>query len=786
VRDLFHGGYAALAVARLALESGRSDLLSAFRMSEPELPAKRSDEQKLLDQVKARFRFAAESESKQRQLELDDLKFSAGNSDNNWQWPDGILKSRQADTQEGIPAQPCLTINKIEPSLNQIFNQARQAKLAIEVHPKGSKASQETAEVFQGLIRNIEVQSNAQVARQWAFERAVTCGRGAYRIATEYSNDGDDDQDIVLKRILNQAAVYLDPTAQEPDWSDGEWAIITVNLTAEQYKAQYGESKLAAELSAADSLTEFESIGQQYDGWVSANEQGHQTIRIAEYFYVTYEEGEAATGRKIQKRKVNWCIVNAREVLERFEWAGRYIPIVPVIGKEKNVDGERIYDGVTRPAKDAQRSFNYAWSKEVGSVGLTPIAPWVIEEGQLEGYERYWKTANTKPWAYLPYKRTNLGGTPSPPPQRNVVEPAIQAIAMVMHEADQGIKDTTGVPPVSLGNLDPHERSGKAVMALQRQAEVGSSNYLDNLARAITYEGKILVDLIPHIYDTPGRIIRILGTDDEPSSVMLNAPFVMGPKGQPQEPGPAATPQQVKQYDLKAGQYGVTVEVGKSEANQQDAANDGMTALISAAPQLAPLIADLWVDSMPFSGHHKVAERLKAANPAAKDPNDQGPDVHQMQAQMQQASQMLQLMAKELEAKNKIIETETVKFQQQLALKKIDLEIAQMKAQADLAVQLEKIQASNAQAIFDAEVQRLQQIVDQQHEHIQAEMDRQAQQQSQQQDQQHDAGMQASDQAHEADLTAQGQQHEVAMTGAQQAHEAEMAQQQAQQPQAGA
>jgi hypothetical protein len=619
----------------------------------------------LLSLARDRFKVAVEATTDQRQREIEDLQFARGE-----QWLEEHKRSRAGQQAGGgfpaVPARPCLTINKLGQPIDQLVNQQRSARLALSFAPKTDGASQDVAEAYEDIVRAIQADSRAHLARNWAFERAAQCGRGYYRILTDYANDGDDDLDIVYKRILNQATVYLDPFAQEPDWSDGEWAFITEDIPLDRYKRLYPDSKVA--LADDGELT---SIGDDHAEWVGNGDAG-VTIRVAEYFFIEHHE-EKRGKRTVDRRVVQWRKINAVEVLDSEEWVGKFIPIVPVIGKEANINGERSWTGVIRPAMDAQRSYNVMRSAQVEAVGLAPRAPWLVTGKQIEGYEAWWNQANVR---NLPYVLWNADSTPgAAPPQRNVAEPAIQAITLAAHEADADIKATTGIFDPSLGNMNPNDRSGKAILALQKQADISTSGYLDNLAgMSMIYEGKILRDLIPKVYDRPGRIVPGIGADDQRRSIMVNAPFVM------QDKRPMAVPPGTpgaKTVDLTAGEYSVAVEVGKSWTTKREEAVAAMGELAHAAPQLVPMYADLWVKNMDGPGFIQIADRLKKSLPPQfqDSQNGQAPVPPQVQQQLQQSGQMIDALTQQLQEATKRNETDAAKQQATLAKAQIDAQL---------------------------------------------------------------------------------------------------------------
>jgi len=666
-----------------------------------------------------RFKLSEEATRDQRARELEDLRFI---DERGAQWPDEIKRARGG--QDGgsglppVPARPVLEFNLLRGPVQQVINTARQAKLGLSFAPEGEGASQALAQAYDDIARACQADSRAHLARQWAFQRAAVCGWGVYRILTEYVNNKTFDQKITYKRILNQASAYLDPFAQEPDWSDGQFALLTEDMPIARYRRQHKDSKLA---SYSD--RELTSLGNEVPSWVTTSHgSAGLSCRVAEYWEVREEsqtlvllpdettaleseipaeilaQVEQDRGSKLARRtittgrKVFWSLINGIEVIQGpQEWNGAYIPIIPVIGDEANLNGDRRWTGIVQFARDAQQSYNYMRSAQVEAVGLAPRAQWLIADGQLEGYEHWWQQANTRNLPYLPYRLATYGGSPAPPPQRNVAEPAIQAVTLAATAAKDDLHATTNMPPVSLGQLDPHERSGVAIRALQGQAEVGSSGYLDNLASvSMLYEGKVLKDLIPRIYDRPGRVVGMLGQDDKRRSVLLNIPFVQE-NGQP-KPVPQGTPG-AEVLDLKAGAVSVTAQVGKSYATRREETSAAIAAIMEAAPMLAPILAPFWLDELDFPGAKKLAAIAKKTLPPQFKEDEAGQpspqqQLQQLQQQAQQAQEIIDLLTKELDAKNKIIEADTIKADAQVQVTQLELaskeRIESVKAQVDL------------------------------------------------------------------------------------------------------
>jgi hypothetical protein len=503
----------------------------------------RTDES-LLDVAKRRFKLAQETEEKQREREKDDLRFQIPEE----QWDEGARRQRQGDSIDGVPtpARPILSISKIDQPIQLVLNQERAARLGISISPLSPDAGVEEATIIEGLYRRIERDSQAEIARSWAFDRAVKSGRGAYRVNTEYDEASENplDQVITIERLLHQDAVYFDPAAAKADFSDAEWVFITSWMPLETFKREFPNAKHIVENDL-----DFEDTVREAPEWVRGDAE-NASILVAEQFYKVHKKEEVGPKGRTRPRDVvtvKWMKMTGFEILEEADWNGKYLPIVMVCGRElQPFDGERRWTGVIGPAKDAQRLYNYAASQAVELAALEPKAPYVGVEGQFEGHESEWQQANVRNFPYLEYKDIPLkGGSAAPPPQRAQVDVGRLGPSMqLLMQADQFIQTTTSTYDPSLGRENPREKSGRAILALQQQSDTGNSHYLQNLAViSMAYEARIVLDLIPKIYDRPGRIARTLDEEGEGETVMLNQPFYTDPESERPVPlGPGQAP----------------------------------------------------------------------------------------------------------------------------------------------------------------------------------------------------------------------------------------------------
>lgn len=663
-----------------------------------------SSDEALLTEARKRFRVASDTEARLRAEMLMDLRFRAGE-----QWPDPILADRTVDKR------PSLTVNRLPQFIKQITNPQRQARPALQINPIGDGADQDTAEILQGIVRHIEHTSHAEVAFDGAYEDAVTMGRGWFRVLTEYVDDGQTfDQEIIVKRIPNAFTVYVDPSAQEVDYSDARFMFVVDDMPKDEYVRKYGDASYK-------SLEQFRSVGDKSPDWFPEGR-----VRIAEYWYVEEIERELAlipaqeaghpdmivpieqvpsnlqkaikNRRKVTTRKVHCVIMNAGQVLSRQEWPGRWIPIIPVLGDEINIDGRRDLVGIVRYARDPQRMYNYWVSAQTETIALAPRAPFIGAAGQFKNRESQWRQANNRNFAFLEYEPVSSGGQPVPPPQRQTFEPPIAAIVQATRQADNDLKSVIGFFDASLGQPGP-DQSGKAILARQRQGEMGNVNWIDNLGRALWHYGRICLDLIPHIYDTP-RVLNIIGLDDQRKQVTINQPFV----------DPAGVEQI---YDVRKGRYNVTLTIGPNYESRRQEAVASMLQLVQAAPQMIPLIGDLLVGEMDWPMARQISERLKKMlPPPLQEQQDGQPQVPpQVQAQMAQLAQQHEAL---LKAYGEAMDTIRAK-KLELASKEF---IAAMQTRAQLAIGLEKVNADLAQTRLEQEITSITALMNANHERV--------------------------------------------------------------------
>lgn len=701
------------------------------------MPNRNTDQTKeFLQLARDRFKLAAEAESTTRSAALDDLEFSVGE-----QWPMDIRADRQ------LNGRPCLTINVLPQFIKQVTNEQRQNRPSINVNPVGSGADVDTAEIFQGITRHIEVNCDAEVSYDYSFDYMVRIGFGYVRLDTKYAGRGKKDQEIVIKIIRNPFSVYLDPNAQELDRSDGKWGFLIEDVPVSEFKSQYPKSSLAI---AQASFSDYMSIGDSTPGWAT-NSGPLPTIRVAEYWYFEGDDPE-----------MRWAKITALDILDEEKTIWECVPLIGTYGDDLNVNGKVHQSGLVRFAKDPQRQKNYWSSAATEMIALAPKAPFIGAVGQFATKKAQWEQANYRNLSYLEYDPVSINGTPAPPPQRNTVEPPIQAMNQMLQQATIDLQATARLNDANLGQSKRPDESGKAVIARQKQGSIATLDYSDNQARSIRHIGRILVKAIPKVYTAP-KIQRIIKPDGSVSHVgIYNS---QNDKKEAAHAAIAAIDPNIKNiYDIGVGDYDVTVSVGPSYQTKRQEAVETQLALIQTDPQLIGIMGDILVGNMDIPGAQEIAKRIKKLlPPQLQDSEDQTPEAQlaQAQSQLQALGQQHQQLVGALQEANQKLQSKQIEMQARM-------QIEQFKAHTDLMLQKAKIDAEVAVAEINTKSQNALERAKMYNE-IWTELHGSA----------HDMAMQKDQQAHEQQLAQQqaeraqqaqaaDQQHDVGMAAMQQ------------------
>lgn len=659
--------------------------------------------------ARRRFEDCASDEGPMREQALMDLRFESGD-----QWDPRVKNERI------VKGRPALTFNRCHTFVQQVSNEARQNKPQIKFVPSDN-GDPDTAEVKEGIARHIQYCSDAQIAYETAVEYAAGGSFGYFGFITDYCDEDSWDQELKVRTFFDPFSVYgvLIPSCFgiEP-----QYAFVVEEIPVEDYKRQYPNS---------DAAKEWDLATKNSGGWISTD-----TARVAEYWYCEHEtrtikRKNPTTGKEetrlVDKCRVKFCKINGYEILDgtETEWDGYCIPIVPVLGKQRILDGKPILVSVIRFQRDPQQLINFYKTRIAETLGTQPIQPYMVAEGSIpKGREKEWKNLNNSAQAYQVYRAYGPDGQQLPPPQRNVVEPPIQAYSEAAAQEIDDMKATTGIYDASLGNKS-NEASGLAIQRRQQQSNITNMHFMDNLERAFKKGGLIIADLMPKIYDTE-RMVRILGEDEAPKIVKINGLHQEGDKTYHYKVG-----------GDDAGKYDVIVTMGRAFSTKRMESFDMMTSVLQTSPNLLPMIGDIFFRNSDMAGADQLAERFKKMLPPNLQDDDKNPLPPQAQAAVASAQQQVQLLTQELQKLQAEKQGKVVDNEYKMAIEKMRLENQALVAEIQTKAQS---QSERMELFLDMAGK----LLDNAHEH----------------------GMQLADQAHERDMTEKNAQ--IASAAAQQ------------------
>ena len=556
----------------------------------------------IVQEAQERLEAAWVQDRENREDAFMDLKFLVGD-----QWPNEIRQQREAQNR------PCLTINRLPQFVNQVANTVRVNPPAIKAIPAGGEATAELAEIYSGLMRQIQYRSNATNVFANAVYYAVACGIGHFRIVTDFADENGFDQEIQIKRIQHPLSVFWAPGSVEPDRSDADYCLVSEMIGRKEFQKRFPDAAMTDFAAPSDLNAESGLFWANRDAvrvceyWVKrptertiARLATGETLDITEVDPEELKGLEIAAQRKVRSHKVEHYLLSGEEVLEGpNQWAGRYIPIFPVIGAETALETKVIRSGLIRFSRDSQQLYNFWRSAAAESIALAPRAPFLATPAMIAKFKGQWDTQNTISRPYLLYEPD-----PDAPGGRPMREPPPDIPAALVNESGMAadeMKATTGIYDAALGARS-NEISGVAIRARESQGGVSALHYQDNLMATLNHLGRVLIDLIPKIYDSE-RTVRILQEDDTHQPVRINVP-VMGANGKP-----------LLINDLNQGTYDVRVKIGPSYATRRAEAADAMLQFIQAVPQAAGVAGDLVARNMDWPGADEIADRLKRMLP---------------------------------------------------------------------------------------------------------------------------------------------------------------------------
>jgi hypothetical protein len=587
--------------------------------------------QAIIDEAMDRFDTASDSWSYCYNDSLEDIEFV---DSEDGQWEDSVRQARIN--------RPCLTFDKLSSAVDQVVGQQLQMLPGVKVRG-AEEGDNDVAEIYEGLIRQIEQRGNK--AYKTAFKFSVKGGWGVWMIDHDYQDDISMNQDIILREIKNPFSVLFDPIIQIQDMKECRYAFMFDDIEKDEFERMYPKAKTGVG-------EDFYSTGNMKT-WINED-----TIRVADYYRIVMEDRrlvQLSTGevvdyadiepiidelnfkgvtitneRVVEGRKLERFKITGLEVLEEYECVGRYIPLVPLLGKTTNINGKFLTRGLVRKAKDAQRMYNYSRSTAIEVTALQPKQPLMATPAMIKGHEDRYRNLMTSNDPVLLFN-FDQGQKPfrEPPAQ-----PSGALLTDVQISSDD-IKSTTGIFDASLGARG-NETSGRAIRERQLQGNIATYEFVDELVESIKYTGEIFIDMIPKIYDTE-RQIRILGEDDAEEIKVINKPQL-----------DLQTGETVMINDLNRGHYDIKVTTGPSFSTRRSETAEQLGTLFGQNPAMAQLGADIYFKSLDLVGADELVERVRKSGikQGVIEPND---EEQQKISQAQQQEQQMKAQAMQME-----------------------------------------------------------------------------------------------------------------------------------------
>lgn len=617
----------------------------------------------ILERAKNNYQLDKEHWNEIYRKARDDLYFISDKEDAQWDPADRRLRGNR----------PCLTIDQLGQFVHQVANTVRMNTPTINIIP-GTDGDVETAEVYKGLIKNIEYRSNSDEAYDTASLSAIRCSIGFIFVDHGYSDDVGFEQEFTIKRCPDALQVWLDRNSIEADGSDARHGTKIQPMSVQQFKSRYPKAKVSSFSETTQNDYRDEDIVNVAEYYEIQEETKEIGLLSDGEIQEKAEDVEYASTRILKKIKVMRYILSGEEVLAESRFPGKYVPIVPVYGEEAWIDGKRQLFSLIRKSKDSQRMYNYWASLETELLMKQPVAPIMVGAGQIENYKEDW--LNPHKSMALRYETHDADGNALPAPQRLEPPTTPTGIVNARRTTVDDIKATMGIYNASLGQAS-NETSGVAISRRKEEGDVATYHFGDNLVRSITQVGRILVAGIPEIIDTP-RILQIIGAEGEPKLVGVNG---------------AMAKDQKRPFDLKTGQYGVRVVTGTSFTTQRQEAAEFFRSIVEKQPELMQVMGDLLFKNMDFTGAQQMAERMKKViDPKLIDEsNDQPPidlEKEQMKMVIEQGKQMLD--------------------EQQAKIAELEQQLKNKDGEIQVKVLAEENSAQNDQAKIQIEIIRLQ------------------------------------------------------------------------------
>lgn len=484
-----------------------------------------------LDELKKLHDKAYDSNTVTRERVADDMIFY-------WvtQWDDNLL----GDSQLAYRGE----FNILRKAGRQIISDLRSNPIQIDFEPK-AESRQDGADLIDGLYLSDDRLNSSKEAYDNASMEAVVGGVGAWELYTEYETNrvGNDNQ-VIRRRPVYEANdnCFWDPNAQAQDKSDADYVSILKRYSEDGYidlvKELTGEeisgvngSVMESFKIPQESFTFPWAAGANMHIYVTCfyhREKVKDTVlnmldplgnplslmesQIEDVRDDLMKGGYTIESKKeIERWEITKYIASGEKILKEYSIAGENIPVIPIYGERAFVEGEEVYEGITKLAKDPQRLRNFQMSYLADIVSRSPRTKPMFNPEQIQGFENMYNEAGAdNNYPYLLQNRFDAAGQPLAQGPVGIMpeQPMPQALIASMELSRQAVEDVAnpGIP----NEIAETDISGKAVNAIQNRLDQQSMIYQENLKHAKRRDGEIYAAMATQVYDAPRSVTLTL------------------------------------------------------------------------------------------------------------------------------------------------------------------------------------------------------------------------------------------------------------------------------------
>lgn len=651
---------------------------------------------KKLERAKRCFEQAKDDNSEQHSRMLEDMEFS--NPANPQQWDIQTISERK------LARRPYFTFDYTNQYIMQVVNDQRMNKPGVKVIPVGSDGDMKVAKVLEGLFRHIEYASRAGITYDTAIEQAARTGMGWIRVVTEVVDPETNEQEIRIKRVLDPRAVMIN--GSEPDGSDATEGHVETVMTSADFKRQYPNAKKNKDDKSGwysgDEVRVcefFEVVITKKNRIIIETQEGRTTLGEDEYWEMVKTIGfqpKVVGNYMAEVKTVEWMKYCGEDILEESTFPSPYIPLIPVLGYEIWIEAQRYVCGMPRRMRDAQMAINVAKTAEAEMIMKSPKQPWIVSAPSVANYKQFWENADGNA-PYLPWDPYDSELRQQPKPERLAPAQPSAGYLQMVQAGKEDLEASIGMYRANLG-MSSNETSGKAINARQRQGSIANYHYVDNMARSIEHMGRVILSMIPVVYDTK-RVIQTLGEDGSPDTMTLD----------PEQLDPALVKaSQTVAINPNIGRYDVQVKVGPGYATLRQESAEMLTQVMQN-PAMAPIVGPIWAKMQDWPEADKIYRMLLSVAPpqvqeaAAEEGDDQIPPqiamkFKQMQQQGQQAEQVIQQLMQKLQEAEQGHQASMAEAQQKI---QAENERHSMTIKANAATDMAKIESANQKTDSD-------------------------------------------------------------------------------------